>query len=156
MTFNAVVDGYYEYNFNSPVGRVNTLRAYDVSSNSFSLNQAAIVIEKLPDIAANQHLGLRLDLQFGQATSTLQGSPANELRPEVYRNIFQAYGTYVIRVSHGLTIDFGKWASSLGLEGNYTKDQLNYSRALWFDYLPFYHMGMRAKLALNDQLALNL
>ena len=63
MTFNAVVDGYYEYNFNSPVGRVNTLRAYDVSSNSFSLNQAAIVIEKLPDIAANQHLGLRLDLQ---------------------------------------------------------------------------------------------
>lgn len=156
MTFNAVVDGYYEYNFDSPVGRVNTLRAYDVSSNSFSLNQAAIVIEKLPDIAADQHLGLRLDLQFGQATATLQGSSANELRPEVYRNIFQAYGTYVIPVAHGLTIDFGKWASSLGLEGNYTKDQLNYSRAFWFDFLPFYHMGIRSKLAINDQLALNL
>src|ERR1039458_1296223 len=32
MTINAMLDTYYEYNFNSPVGRVNYLRAYDVSS----------------------------------------------------------------------------------------------------------------------------
>jgi len=155
VTINALLDGYYEYNFNSPVGRVNELRAYDVSSNSFSLNQADLVIERAADPAAGQRLGLRLDLQFGQATSTLQGNPANELRPEVYRNIFQAYGTYVLPVAAGLTVDFGKFASSLGLEGNYTKDQLNYSRSFWFDYLPFYHMGVRAKLAINDQWAIN-
>jgi hypothetical protein len=99
---------------------------------------------------------LRIDLQYGQATSTLQGSPTNELRPEVYRDIFQAYGTYVFPLGEGLTVDFGKWASSLGIEGNYTKDQLNYSRSFWFDYLPFYHMGVRAKYAVNDQLAFNL
>jgi len=98
---------------------------------------------------------MRLDLQYGQATSTLQGNPANELRPDVYRNIFQAYGTYVFPVEKGLTVDFGKWASSLGLEGNYTKDQLNYSRSYWFNYLPFYHTGLRAKLAVTDQVALN-
>src|ERR1700683_557043 len=45
VTINALLDGYYEYNFNSPVGRVNELRAYDVSSNSFSLNQADLVVE---------------------------------------------------------------------------------------------------------------
>jgi Putative beta-barrel porin-2, OmpL-like. bbp2 len=138
------------------LGRVNNLRAYDVSSNSFSLNQADLVIERAADLAADRHLGLRLDLQFGQATSTLQGNPANELRPDVYRNIFQAYGTYIFPVAGGLTLDFGKWSSSLGIEGNYTKDQLNYSRSFWFDYLPFYHMGVRAKLAINDQLAVNL
>ena len=44
VTINALLDGYYEYNFNSPVGRVNYLRAYDVSSNSFSLNQADLVV----------------------------------------------------------------------------------------------------------------
>src|SRR6185295_13030276 len=44
-TFNVTLDGYYSYNFNRPVGRINLLRAYDVSSNSFSLNQATIVIE---------------------------------------------------------------------------------------------------------------
>jgi hypothetical protein len=156
VTINALLDTYYEYNFNSPVGRVNYLRAYDVSSNSFSLNQADLLVESAPDLTANKRWGMRLDFQYGQATSTLQGNPANELRPEVYRNIYQAYGTYVFPLAQGLTVDFGKWASSLGMEGNYTKDQLNYSRSFWFDFLPFYHMGLRSKLQINDQWALNL
>jgi len=156
MTINALLDGYYEYNRNLPVGRVNDLRAYDVSSSSFSLNQADLVIESAPDPGAGKRSGLRLDLQYGQATAAMQGNPANELRPEVYRSVFQAYGTYVVPVGKGLTVDFGKWASSIGVEGNYTKDQLNYSRSLWFDFLPFYHMGLRAKYALDDRLAVNL
>jgi hypothetical protein len=155
-TINAMLDGYYEYNTDNPIGRVNYLRAYDVSSNSFSLNQADLILESAPDSSSGKREGLRIDLQYGQATSTLQGNPVNELRPDVYRNIFQAYGTYVFPLGAGLTVDFGKWASSLGIEGNYTKDQLNYSRSFWFDYLPFYHMGVRAKYAVNDQLALNL
>ena len=139
-TTNVMVDAYYSYNFNDPVGRVNVLRAYDVSSNAFSLNQAAVVFERAADPTADRRWGTRLDLQFGQATATLQGSPSNEHRPDIYRNIFQAYGTYVFPVGNGLNVDFGKWASSLGYEGNYTKDQMNYSRAYWFDFLPFYHM----------------
>src|ERR1019366_5095997 len=155
MTINAMLDGYYEYNTNAPVGRVNYLRAYDVSSNSFSLNQADLVVESAPDPTTDKRVGMRLDLQYGQATSTLQGNPANELRPDVHRAIFQAYGTYVFPVGKGLTVDFGKWASSLGIEGNYTKDQLNYSRSYWFNYLPFYHTGIRAKYVVNDKLAIN-
>jgi hypothetical protein len=156
ITLNAMLDGYYEYNTNDPIGRVNYLRAYDVSSNSFSLDQADLIVESAPDPASGKREGMRIDLQYGQATSTLQGNPANELRPEVYRDIFQAYGTYVFPLGAGLTVDFGKWASSLGIEGNYNKDQLNYSRSFWFDYLPFYHMGVRAKYAVNDQVAFNL
>ena len=29
----------------------------------------------------------------------------------------------------------------LRIEGNYTKDQFNYSRSYWFSFLPFYHMN---------------
>lgn len=143
MTFNGTLDGYYEYSFNRPVGRVNLLRAYDVSSNSFSLNQATFVIERAPDLAADRRFGVRVDLQYGQATETLQANAANELRPNVYRPVFQAYGTYLANVGSGLTIDFGKWASALGIENNYTKDQINYSRSFLFNFLPFYHMGAR-------------
>jgi hypothetical protein len=148
-----MLDGYYEYNADNPIGRVNYLRAYDVSSNSFSLNQADLMLESAADLAAGKRYGMRLDLQFGQATETLQGSLANELRPEIWRNIFQAYGTYIFPI-HGepLELDFGKWASSLGIEGNYTKDQTNYSRSLWFNYLPFYHSGLRASYKVNDLL----
>ena len=154
-TVNFLLDGYYNYNFNNPIGRVNLLRAYDVSANSFSLNQADIVLENAVDLERHKRFGLRLDLQFGQATETLQGNAANELRPNVWRNIFQAYGTYVVPVGSGLTIDFGKWASSLGIEGNYTKDQVNYSRSYWFNFLPFYHTGARVNYKINDTVAVN-
>ena len=154
-TINFLLDGYYGYNFNNPIGRVNLLRAYDVSSNAFGLSQADLVLENAPDPDHGKRFGLRMDLQFGQATATLQGNAANEPRPEIYRNIFQAYGTYVAPVGKGLTIDFGKWASSLGIEGNYSKDQMNYSRSYYFEFLPFYHMGARLNYKVSSLFSLN-
>jgi Putative beta-barrel porin-2, OmpL-like. bbp2 len=154
-TINVGLDMYYAYNFNHPVGRVNLLRAYDVLSNEFSLNQASVIFDHPPDVAAGRRWGARLDLQFGQATDTLQGNPSNEPRPQIYRNVFQAYGTYVVRLGKGINVDFGKWGSSIGIEGNYSKDQVNYSRAYWYDFLPFYHMGVRASAPVNDRLTLN-
>jgi len=153
-TLNLTFDGYYAYNFNRPVGRVNLLRAYDVSSNSFSLNQATVVLERAPDTPVGRRFGARLDLQYGQATEAVQGSAANELRPQAYRPVFQAYGTYVAPLGSGLTLDFGKWASSLGVESNYTKDQINYSRSYLFNFLPFYHMGVRAGYNLTPKVNL--
>jgi hypothetical protein len=154
-TINVALDGYYDYNFNAPVGRVNLLRAYDVLSNEFSLNQADVVFDHPADVADGRRWGGRLDLQFGQATDTLQGNPNNEPRPDIYRNIYQAYGTYIAPIGKGLEIDFGKWGSSLGIEGNYTKDQMNYSRSFFFDFLPFYHMGVRASLPASDKFTIN-
>ena len=154
-TLNFLVDTYYAYNFNNPIGRDNLLRAYDILSNAFSLNQADIVLENAADPANGKRFGARLDLQFGQATETLQGNAANEPRPAIYRNIFQAYGTYVAPLGSGLTIDFGKWSSSLGIEDNYTQNQMNYSRSYWFDFLPFYHMGARVHYQFNDKFGAN-
>jgi hypothetical protein len=154
-TINLDLDTYYAYNFNSPVGRVNLLRPYDVLSNEFSLNQADVIFEHAPNLNAGRRWGARLDLQFGQATDTLQGNPSNEPRPQIYRNIFQAYGTYVLPIDKGVDVDSGKWSSSLGIEGNYTKDQINYSRSYWFYFLPFYHMGLRTSIPVNDRLSIN-
>jgi hypothetical protein len=154
-TLNFLIDTYYSYNFNAPIGRVNRLRAYDVTSNSFSINQAGVVLENAPDLAKGKRWGARLDLQWGQATQTLQGNTANESRPEIYRNLYQAFGTYIAPLGKGLKLDFGKWASSLGIEGNYTQDQMNYSRSYWFNFLPFYHMGLRANYPVTDRFGVN-
>lgn len=154
VTFAVGLDGYYAWNSDRPVGRINLLRAYDVSSNSFSLNQASAILERAPDVDKGRRVGLRLDLMFGQATETLQGSGANEPRPQVYRNLFQAYGSYVVPAGRGLQVDFGKFASALGFENNYTKDQINYSRSYFFNYLPFYHFGFRTTYPVNDRLSL--
>jgi len=154
MTLNAYFDGYYLWNTNRPLGRVNLLRAYDVTANSFSINQTGLILERALNLDAGRLWGFRLDLMYGQATETLQGGAQNEPRPQVYRPLFQALGTYVLPVGRGLQIDFGKWASPLGFEGNYTKDQINYSRGYFFNYLPFYHMGFRTTYSVNDKLSL--
>jgi Putative beta-barrel porin-2, OmpL-like. bbp2 len=154
-TINVGIDTYYDYNFNNPIGRVNLLRSYDVLSNNFNLSQASVIFDHPPDVVAGRRWGGRLDLQFGQATDTTQGNPSNEPRPDIYRNIFQAYGTFIVPIGKGLDVDFGKFGSSLGIEGNYTKDQWNYSRSYWFNFLPFYHMGFRTTYAFNDRFALN-
>lgn len=154
VTFGIGFDGYYQWNTNRPIGRINLLRAYDVSSNSFSLNQANVIVERAPDVSKGRRMGLRLDLMFGQATETLAGSAANEPRPQVYRNVFQAYGTYIAPLGRGLSINFGKFGSALGIESNYTKDQINYSRSYFFNYLPFYHFGFHLDYPLNDRVTL--
>jgi hypothetical protein len=154
FTANFFLDGYYGYNLNRPLGRINLLRAYDVTSNNFTLSQGGVVLESLPDVENGRRYGGRLDLQFGQATETLQGGAQNEPRPQVYRNIFQAYGTYDFPVGSGLNVDFGKFASALGYEGNYAKDQINYSRSYWFNFLPFYHTGFRTTYEFTDTVSL--
>lgn len=154
VTFGIGLDAYYAWNVNRPVGRVNLLRAYDVSSNSFSLNQANVIVERGIDVAKQRRAGLRLDLMFGQATETLQGSASNEPRPQVYRQLFQAYGSYLFPVGKGLQVDFGKFASALGFENNYTKDQINYSRSFLFNFLPFYHMGLRSTYTPSEKVSL--
>lgn len=147
-------EGFYEYNWNRPYDRVNLLRAYDTRANTFGIQQAAVVVEGAPAVDEGRRFGARIDLQFGQATETVQGSPANEPRPDVYRNIWQAYGTFVFPVGKGLQADFGKFASNLGYETNYAKDNNQFSRAYLFNFLPFYHSGLRLSLPVGDNVTL--
>ena len=153
VKFGATLEGYYEYNWNRPPDRSLLLRAYDTRSNTFGIQQVALVVDAAPDVDANRRYGLRLDLQFGQATETVQGSPANEPRPDVYRHVWQVYGTYLFPVGRGLQADFGKFASMLGYETNYAKDNQAFSRAYLFNFLPFYHSGLRLTLPVNDKVS---
>jgi hypothetical protein len=155
LKFGATFEGYYQYNWNRPPDRTLVLRAYDTRGNTFSIQQVALIVETVPDAVAGRRYGLRLDLQFGQATETVQGSPANEPRPDVYRHIWQAYGTYVFPVgANGLQADFGKFASMLGYETNYAKDNQAFSRAYLFNFLPFYHSGLRVTYPVSDKVSL--
>jgi Putative beta-barrel porin-2, OmpL-like. bbp2 len=154
VTFGATLEAYYQFNGNHPPDRISLLRAYDTRSNTFAIQQATLVTELAPTVDKGRRFGLRADLMFGQATETVQGGPANEPRPDVYRHIWQAYGSYVFPVGKGLRTDFGKFASNLGYETNYAKDNDHFSRAYLFNFLPFYHSGLRASLPVGDKVTL--
>ena len=153
-TLNATLEGFYEYNWNRPPDRVNTLRIYDTRANTFGIQQAALVVESAPDRKENRPFGLRLDLQFGQATENTQGSSLNEPRPDAYRYLWQAYGSYVFPGSRRVQVDFGKFASNFSYETNYAKDDDHFSRSLLFAFLPAYHSGVRTQVTLNDRVTL--
>lgn len=154
VQFGATLEAYYQFNANRPPDRISLLRAYDTRANTFAIQQATLVGELAPDVENGRRYGMRIDLMFGQATETVQGGPANEPRPDVYRNVWQAYGSYVFPVGRGLRTDFGKFASNLGYETNYAKDNDHFSRAYLFNFLPFYHSGLRASLPVNDKVTL--
>jgi opacity protein-like surface antigen len=116
VVFGVGLEGFYQYNWNEPYDRINLLRAYDTRSNVFGIQQANVIVESVPAVDKGRRFGARVDLQFGQATETVQGGAANEPRPDVYRHIWQAYGTYVFPVGRGLQADFGKFGSNLGYE----------------------------------------
>jgi hypothetical protein len=151
VVFGVGFEGFYQYNWNTPYDRINLLRAYDTRSNVFGIQQANVIVESVPAVDKGRRFGARVDLQFGQATETVQGGAANEPRPDVYRNIWQAYGTYVFPVGRGLQADFGKFGSMLGYETNYAKDNNQFSRAYLFNFLPFYHSGLRLSLPVSDK-----
>jgi hypothetical protein len=155
LVFGATIETFYQSNWNRPPDRVLPLRAYDTRSNTFAIQQAALIVDAVPDVEAGRRFGGRVDLQFGMATDTVQGNPANEPRPEAYRHLWQVYGTYVLPVGpDGLQIDAGKYASMLGYETNYAKDNQAFSRAYLFNFLPFYHSGVRLTLPVNDRVSL--
>ncbi len=151
VVFGVGLEGFYQYNWNTPYDRVNLLRAYDTRANVFGIQQANVIVESVAAVDKGRRFGVRLDLQFGMATETVQGSAANEPRPDTYRHIWQAYGTYVFPIGKGLQADFGKFASNLGYETNYAKDNNQFSRAYLFNFLPFYHSGLRVSLPMNDK-----
>jgi hypothetical protein len=154
IKFGGTLEGYYEYNWNRPPDRSLVLHAYDTRANTFGIQQVAVVLDAAPDVGAGRRYGLRADLQFGQATETVQGSAANEPRPDVYRHVWQAYGSYVFPVGdNGLQADFGKFASMLGYETNYAKDNQAFSRAYLFNFLPFYHSGLRLTLPVTARVS---
>jgi hypothetical protein len=124
---------------------------FDRRSSSIAILALAVQLTETTTTAAQstttqeaRRYGGRLDLQFGQATETVQGSPTNEPRPDVYRHVWQAYGSYVFPLGpNGLQADAGKFASNVGYETNYAKDNQAFSRAYLFNFLPFYHAGLR-------------
>ena len=144
-----IVDGYYSFNSNQ-VDMFTQGRAFDVRHNSFSLQMARIGLNKA--VTTDSPLGFRLDVGLGETVDRII-SVSDYQRNEATKHLLQAYVSYVAPIGKGLTIDFGKMYTPIGAEVIDTKDNFNYSRGFLFTYGPYYHMGMRAKYAVNDKVA---
>jgi hypothetical protein len=151
------VDVYYSLNFDHPapapgVFGNQAMRAFDVQADKFSLNVAELVFQKAP---GSVPVGFRVDLDFGPGTDIVHAVEPGGV--EVYKNVQQAYVTYVAPLGKGLTIDFGKFVTHMGNEVIESQNNWNYSRGLLFTWaIPFYHAGARVTLPVADSLTVTL
>src|SRR5437016_3670498 len=151
VEISGFVDGYYGYNFNKPFNRRNQLRNFDFKNNEFGLNLAELVVER--KASEDSRFGFRLDLDFGPATDWVHSAEPGG--GGVYKNVQQAYVSFVSPVGKGLQIDVGKFVTWNGAEVIETKDNWNYSRGLLFAWaIPYYHAGVRATYTVNDKVTL--
>lgn len=140
-----LVDGYYLWNSNK-TGPL--FRSFDVSHNAFTLSMAEVWLAKAP--TSDSPIGYKVRLNFGQAAGIFTPLPDNN-----YKNVEEAYGSYMAPVGKGLQIDFGKFVTNAGAEVVEAKDDWNYSRSLLFQLaIPVYHAGIRVTYSPTDKVTL--
>ncbi|MGB9181611.1 MAG: outer membrane beta-barrel protein, partial [Pyrinomonadaceae bacterium] len=150
-TVEGFIDLYFSYNFNRPAGRANSLRGFDTRDRRYSFNVAEIGFEK--EATADSRIGFRLNLFYGPATDFLGASEPGGLK--FYKNVQQAYISYLMPVRGKLQLDAGKFIPWAGAELDAAKDNWNYSRSLLYTLAqPSFHTGVRATYAFNDKVSL--
>lgn len=150
-TIEGFTDLYFSYNFNRPAGRSNSLRSFDTRDRRYSFNVAQIGFEKKSTV--DSRIGFQLDLFYGPATDVLNSSEPGNIR--FYKNVHQAYVSYLAPVGAGLQLDAGKFIPWAGAEYDAAKDNWNYSRSLLYTLSqPSFHTGVRATYAFNDKVSL--
>lgn len=162
VNLTGLVDAYYGYNANHPalgvanVGNTAT-EPFQFTNSQFSLNLLELQLDKPVD--KTSPLGFRVALGFGQAinavnnTSTEVAGAAGGLAfNNVQQYLKEGYLSYMAPIGKGLQLDVGKFVTPAGVEVIETNQNWNYSRGLLFyDAIPYYHFGARAKYTFNDK-----
>jgi hypothetical protein len=148
ITFSGNLDFYIQHNFNNPPivpSTGNTIRPaqtkiryYDIYSDSFQLNAAALSVRKNAS-----PVGFRIDFAFG---SWADQNSADE----VGKHLATAFITF--KPTDRLTLNLGKLNTHMGLELPYAQDNFNYSRMFLYGYgLPFWHTGLQLEYKWSDK-----
>jgi hypothetical protein len=134
VDISGFVDAYYSENLAQPTSRTNKLRNFDIPENQFNLSLAEVVFQKKAE-----PVGFRIDADYGTTNDIVQPGVSGTASL-----LQQAYLTAVVPLGSGLTIDAGKFVTSMGYEVIESKDNSNYSRSLLFAWaIPYYHTGVR-------------
>ena len=148
LEVTAFADAYYGWHFNK-TGAL--LRNFDVDHNAFSINLVEVVLEK--KTSTTSRVGFRADLDFGPTADTVASLEPSGTGKDVFKHLQQGY--VGVLAGSKLQLDFGKFVTPHGAEVIESKDNWNYSRSLLFALaIPYYHVGFRATLPVNDKVTL--
>lgn len=149
------VEQSYTYNFNSPHDRVNGARGFDDRSNDYRFNQLALNVERpLPD-GKDFAIGGKVELMYGSDARFLHAAGLSDNQTDTVQfDPLQFYGLVRLPVGNGLTVKFGRYATSLGAEVIDAPGNALYSHGFLFNYaIPLTHVGVQLDYPINDNLS---
>jgi len=139
LSWSAFIDAYYTRNFNDPPTRVNQFRNFDMNENQVALSLADLKVQEQA-----QPVGFTVELGYGPTSDYVNITSTFGPGSASLANVMQAYGTVVVPIGAGLTVDVGKFVTHMGYEVIPSQGNWNYSRSYLFAYaIPFYHTGVR-------------
>jgi hypothetical protein len=152
FTFSGYLDSYYFANLNKPASRSNlgasSARAFDQKAGTFGLG---LIQTKIAYASANGKTDAVVDLTFGPNADLGQyGNYVGPLGPGTTSlAIKQAYFNW--KPTSKLTLTAGQFGTHIGYEVIDAPVNYNYSLSNLFNNGPFYHIGVKANLALSDK-----
>jgi len=145
------VDVSYTQNFGNPASGTNSLRIFDVDSDSFRVHMAQIVLEKQGKTGGEliDHAGFRVKLDFGEDSQFTGGSDFGD---EV--DFQEVYAQFVVPYEKGVDIRMGRQNTLIGFEVIESPYNPNFSRSWLFGLgEPFTTTGIRAAYDFTDDIS---
>lgn len=133
------VDVYYQYNFN---GVALGTTSFTPDHNSFSLGMAKLGLTK--EVGK---VSFGVDLGFGPRADAANGYAGTSFGP--VQQLYVAYAP-----NDKLTFTAGNFGTHVGYEIIDANGNFHYSTSYMFSYGPFYHTGVKADIALTDNLGM--
>ena len=147
-TFSGFVDLYAALNPNRPDNHENFYPGAGTTAkrgNELAIN--LVQLQWTRAASADQPVGFTVGLVAGEGTDVVHA--AEQGGPNKFRNLYQASVSHQLR--NGVLLEAGVYPSHIGLEGFYSKDNWNYTRAIMGESSPYYQAGVKASYAFNSR-----
>lgn len=150
--YGGFVDVGYLLDFNHPSNHLFRSRGTTFHVDNLFVNMAGAYAKKA---ASEQYRwGVELTAQGGKDSEVFgfSATAPNIGGFEVLRHFGPTNVSYLAPVGKGLTVQGGIFASLIGYDSLYAKDNFNYTRPWGADYTPYLMMGVNASYPFNDKL----
>lgn len=140
LAWSGFLDTYYAYDFNDPKERDRSYTTQPSRHNEFNINLAYIDIElKEPERRG------RIALQHGTSVDSNYAGESNKSL-QVIQEAFVGF-----KLAEKLGMDAGIFFSHIGHESFISKHNINYTRSLNADNVPYYQTGVRFDYEINER-----
>ncbi len=150
--YGGFVDVAYLLDFNHPANEIFRSRGTAWHVDKVQLNMAGIYLRKKAD--EKSRWGVELTGQMGKDVEVFgfSATAPNIAGFKFLRHLGPTNVSYLAPVGKGLTIQAGIFASLIGYDSLYAKDNFEYTRPWGADFTPYFMMGANASYPLSKKL----